>query len=78
MRASDGTGDVGDRLGDAGVRFRVGGENLALAATVTEVHEGLMESPGHRANIEGLAYYAVGIAVVSGPLGFMTVQVFTG
>ncbi len=72
------TGDVGDRLNDAGISFQVGGENLALAATVTEVHEGLMESPGHRANIEAHFYQWIGIAVVSGPLGLMTVQVFKG
>jgi len=72
------TGTVGDRLQAAGVRYGVGGENLALAATVTEVHEGLMESPGHRANIEGEFYDTIGIAVVRGPLGLMTVQVFTG
>jgi uncharacterized membrane protein required for colicin V production len=72
------TGDIGDRLDDAGIRFEVGGENLALAATANEVHEGLMESPGHRANIEAHFYQWVGIAVVSGPLGLMTVQVFKG
>jgi uncharacterized protein YkwD len=75
---SPATGDVGDRLNDAGINFQVGGENLALAATVTEIHEGLMDSPGHRANIEAHFYQWVGIAVVSGPLGLMTVQVFKG
>ncbi len=72
------TGDLGDRLTSAGITFRVAGENLALATTVTEVHEGLMESPGHRANIEGELYDRVGIAVVRGPLGLMTIEVFTG
>lgn len=72
------TGDVGDRLAAAGITFSVGGENLALAATVVEVHGGLMDSPGHRANIEGDFYRRIGIAVVRGPLGLMTVQVFTG
>lgn len=72
------TGDIGDRMNDAGIMFQVAGENLALAATVTEVHEGLMESPGHRANIEAHFYQSIGIAVVRGPLGLMTVQVFRG
>ena len=72
------TGDIGNRLNDAGIMFQVAGENLALAATVTEVHEGLMESPGHRANIEAHFYQSIGIAVVRGPLGLMTVQVFRG
>jgi uncharacterized membrane protein required for colicin V production len=72
------TGDIGDRLQAAGAPYSVGGENLALAATVSEVHEGLMGSPGHRANIEADFYDTIGIAVVRGPLGLMTVQVFTG
>ncbi len=72
------TGTVGDRLQDAGIPYRVGGENLALAASAEEVHGGLMDSPGHRANIESPDYNRVGIGVVRGPLGLMTVQVFTG
>lgn len=72
------TGDIGDRLRVTGVSYSVGGENLALAATVSEVHGGLMDSPGHRANIEADFYDTIGIAVVRGPLGLMTVQVFTG
>jgi len=72
------TGDVGDRLAAVGITFRVAGENLALAATADDVHDGLMESPAHRANILGADYRRVGIAVVAGPLGLMTVQVFTG
>ena len=72
------TGDVGDRVSDAGIHFSVAGENLALAATVSEVHKGLMDSPGHRANIEADFYESIGVAVVRGPLGLMTVEVFTG
>ncbi len=72
------TGDVADRVNDAEIRFLVAGENLALAATVGETHEGLMESPGHRANIEGDAYHSLGIGVIRGPLGLMTVEVFMG
>jgi len=75
---SPATGTVGDRLQDAGITYRVGGENLALAASAEEVHGGLMDSPGHRANIESPDYNRVGIGVVRGPLGLMTVQVFTG
>jgi len=72
------TGDIGDRLAAAGAPFSVAGENLALAVTTTEVHEGLMESPGHRANILGVTFRSAGVAVIAGPLGLMTVQVFTG
>lgn len=72
------TGTVADRLGSASVTYRFAGENLALAASSDQVHEGLMDSPGHRANIESPDYNRVGIGVVRGPLGLMTVQVFTG
>jgi uncharacterized membrane protein required for colicin V production len=72
------TGTVADRLDAAGVTYLVAGENLALAATTTEVHDGLMGSPGHRENILRPEFRRVGVAVVSGPLGLMTVQVFTG
>jgi uncharacterized protein YkwD len=75
---SPSTGTVGDRLRGAGIPYRVAGENLALAATAEDVHRGLMESPGHRANIESSGFNRVGIGVVRGPLGLMTVQVFTG
>lgn len=71
------TGSVGDRLDAAGIPFRLSGENLALASTATDTHRGLMESPGHRHNMLLASYTRVGIAVVDGPLGLMTVQVFT-
>ena len=72
------TGTVADRLEAAGITYSVAGENLALAATPTDVHDGLMDSPGHRENILRAEFRRVGVAVVTGPLGLMTVQVFTG
>lgn len=72
------TGTVGNRLADAGITYRIAGENLALAASSDEVHAGLMDSEGHRANIESPDFRRVGVGVVLGPLGLMTVQVFTG
>jgi len=75
---SPATGTVGDRLEAAGITYSRAGENLALASTPTQVHEGLMGSPGHRENILRPEFRRVGLAVVVGPLGLMTVQVFTG
>jgi uncharacterized protein YkwD len=75
---SPATGSVGDRLESAGIVYSLAGENLALAASVTAAHTGLMDSPGHRENILRPEFRRVGIAVVAGPLGLMTVQVFTG
>jgi uncharacterized protein YkwD len=70
------TGDVGDRLHDAGISFRFAGENLAWGPTTDRIHVGLMNSPGHRANILNGRFRNVGIGVVRGPLGLMVVQVF--
>lgn len=69
------TGNVGDRVQMAGITYRVVGENLALAPTLASAHDGLMNSPGHRANILG-HYSSVGIGAVRGPLGLVIVQVF--
>lgn len=57
-----------DRARAAGVRFAVAGENLALAPTVELAHRGLMDSPGHRANILSPLYTRVGIGVADGGL----------
>ncbi len=72
------TGDVSDRVRAADIRLYAVGENLALAATSRAVHDALMESPGHRANIVRTTFDRVGIAAVDGPLGLMVVQVFGG
>lgn len=74
---SDG-GSIGDRADDAGINYRVIGENLALAATVETAHGGLMASEGHRANILSGHFTDVGVGVVEGPLGLYVVQVFSG
>jgi uncharacterized membrane protein required for colicin V production len=67
-----------DRLRAGGVDFGAGGENLALAPTLSLAHQGLMNSPGHRANILSTQYKAVGIGIVDGgPYGLMVTQDFT-
>ncbi|MFB9862852.1 CvpA family protein [Rufibacter immobilis] len=55
-----------DRIRKAHVPFRLAGENLALAPTLTIAHEGLMNSPGHRANILRDRFGRVGIGVLQG------------
>lgn len=70
------SGDVGDRLASAGIGFRVAGENLAWGPTVDRIHNGLMDSPTHRANILNGRFRNVGIGVMHGPLGLMVVQIF--
>ena len=58
--------DPFQRMKDAGVKFRTAGENLALAPTLQIAHTGLMNSPGHRANILNPAFGRVGIGIMSG------------
>ncbi|MFO7953128.1 MAG: CvpA family protein [Bacillota bacterium] len=66
-----------DRMRDGGVTFTTAGENLALAQTVSIAHKGLMDSPGHRANILSPHYSRVGIgAAQGGSYGTMFTQKF--
>lgn len=58
--------DPFDRIRQAKVRYLIAGENLALAPTLPLAHQGLMNSPGHRANILRPAFGRVGIGVVDG------------
>jgi uncharacterized protein YkwD len=69
--------DPFDRMRDAGVRFRTAGENLAVAPTLQMAHDGLMNSPGHRANILRPSFGRVGIGIISGGRrGIMVSQEF--
>lgn len=70
--------DVSHRLNKAGTKYGVAGENLALAPTVSTAHVGLMESPGHRANILSVEFEKMGIGVIdNGVHGKIFVQIFT-
>lgn len=66
-----------DRLRKAGVTFLTAGENIALAQTVSIAHTGLMNSPGHRANILKPAFGRSGIGILDGGMyGLMITQHF--
>jgi uncharacterized protein YkwD len=66
-----------DRMRADGVRFRTAGENLALAPTLQIAHTGLMNSPGHRANILRPQFGRVGIGILDGGRrGLMVTQKF--
>lgn len=70
--------DPFDRMKAGGVKYMEAGENLALAPTVAMAHDGLMNSPGHRANILDPDYRQIGIgAVESTKHGLMFTQNFT-
>lgn len=67
-----------DRMVAAGINFNYAGENLALAPNVDLSMQGLMQSPGHKANILSTNFNRVGIGVIDGGIyGEMFCQEFT-
>jgi uncharacterized protein YkwD len=66
-----------DRMRREKVRFLSAGENLALGQTLNICHRGLMNSPGHRANILNVSFGRVGIGILDGGIyGLMITQNF--
>ncbi len=69
--------DPFDRMRAHHATFLTAGENLALAQTVEIAHMGLMNSPGHRANILNPKFKRVGIGIMDGGIyGIMVTQNF--
>jgi len=67
-----------DRMTDAGISFTSAGENLAFSPNVDLAMQGLMQSPGHRANILSPNFHKAGIGVINaGIYGEMFSQEFT-
>lgn len=66
-----------DRLRQDSAGLLMAGENLALAPTLDQAHQGLMNSPGHRANVLRPQFGHVGIGVLDGGrYGLMITQNF--
>ncbi len=69
--------DPFDRMKAFGIKYYAAGENLALGQTLRICHEGLMRSPGHRANILNVSYGRLGIGILDGgSYGIMISQEF--
>jgi len=67
-----------DRMDKAGISYSYAGENLALAPNVTTAMQGLMQSPGHKANILSANFGRIGVGVIDGRgYGEMFCQEFT-
>ncbi len=67
-----------DRIDKAGISYTFAAENLAFAPDVEIAMDGLMKSPGHRANILAPEAGRLGIGVLdAGIYGKMFVQVFS-
>ena len=68
-----------DQMQRAAISYRTAGENIAGAPTADRAHTGLMNSPGHRANILNSSFTHIGIGVAKGsPYGLIFTQQFTG
>ncbi|NEU08020.1 hypothetical protein GZH53_06815 [Flavihumibacter sp. R14] len=69
--------DPFDRIRIAHISFTTAGENLALSPNLKTAHNGLMESPGHRANILHRDFGRIGIGIIDGGVnGIMVTQNF--
>lgn len=69
--------DPFQRINEEKIRYYTAGENLALAQTLQIAHDGLMNSPGHRANILRDGFGRVGIGILDGGIyGLMITQNF--
>ncbi|MCE9578300.1 MAG: hypothetical protein K8W52_34555 [Deltaproteobacteria bacterium] len=75
------TGNAADRVRVAGIRTGVVLENIARAYSVMEAHQGLMNSPGHRANLMSSVATHLGVGIlfgdeISGQRELFVTQVF--
>ncbi len=74
------TGDAPARVARAGLRPLVLLENIGRRYSAADLHAGLMESPGHRANILNPDVDVLGLGVVSEPEGervaFLATELF--
>lgn len=67
-----------DRMDKAGITYTAAGENLAFSPNTDLAMQGLMNSPGHKANILSKDFGKVGVGVINaGIYGEMFVQEFT-
>jgi hypothetical protein len=65
------------RLAQAGAKFAMVAENIAVGPNPEEIHDGWMHSPGHRKNILNAELTAIGIATTRGSGGLFAVQDFS-
>jgi uncharacterized protein YkwD len=67
-----------DRINQAGITYADVGENISLSPNTDIAMQGLMNSPGHKANILFTGFGKVGIGVIDGGIyGEMFCQEFT-
>jgi len=71
------TGSASDRVQRASLRSGLVLENIGRGYSAREIHRGLLESPGHRANIFNPDVTHVGVGVIAEPEGARTAFVVT-
>jgi hypothetical protein len=57
--------DLSARAGEAGAHFSLIEENIAVGSYPSRIHQGWLDSPGHRANLLNPEIDRIGIAVVA-------------
>src|SRR5208282_3448967 len=65
------------RAAQAGAKFSVIAENIAVGPSAVSIHDGWMHSTGHRKNILNAEVTAIGIAVIRATGGLFAVQDFS-
>jgi uncharacterized protein YkwD len=65
------------RVAQAGAKFAMVAENIAVGPNPESIHDGWMHSPGHRKNILNAELTAIGIATTRGSGGLFAVQDFS-
>lgn len=72
------TGDTAARIAAAGIQSGLILENIGRGYGAAEIHAGLMESPGHRANIlnEQTTHIGIGVAQAERDRAFLATQLF--
>jgi uncharacterized protein YkwD len=66
-----------ERAVQAGAKFSLIAENIAVGPSAESIHDGWMHSTGHRKNILSADITAIGIAVMRGTGGLFAVQDFS-
>jgi uncharacterized protein YkwD len=69
-------GTTEDRVRRSGLFILECGENISQAPSADSAHDGLMESPGHRAVMLGATYTHVGIAAIENKEGLLVTLLF--
>jgi len=72
-----GEAPLDQRVAQAGAKFAMVAENIAVGPNPESIHDGWMHSPGHRKNILNAELTAIGIATTRGSGGLFAVQDFS-